>query len=526
MRKGLTALILTLCLIILAVPGSAALTKTEWVDGDYNYVKWNGTGSTTYTIPGGVTNLYVLVVAGGGGGGGATNNYGGAGGGGAGGVNYTEALTVAPDEEISISVGDGGAGGGAGADGTNGTASSFGVVTAVGGGGGAKYTGSGAKTGLGGGSGGGGTTTGGGGPGTEGQGNNGGGSGSGQSGGGGGAGSTGSAGSGGAGGDAVTHLGVTVGGGGGGGTRTIYAGGYGGTGGGRGGGSNGVPTAGTDETGGGGGGGRGYNSNTAGAKGGSGVVIIKYLSIDAPTADFSANITEGEYPLTVAFTDESTNDPTSWEWSWGDGTDNSNSQNPEHTYSSPGSYTVSLTATNEAGSDTETKNDYITVNYVPPIAQFSVNNTNGYAPLTIAFIDESTYLITDYSWNIDNSGGAEYTGNSCTHTYTTPGTYTVKLTVSNPAGEDSEIKMGLITVFSSSPTTRPTTAPTTAPTTTAVPESLDETMAHVQELLPNFINMVSSALSGFLIIGVVMVVIGLFANLKGVLFRLLRRRKW
>lgn len=79
-----------------------------------------------------------------------------------------------------------------------------------------------------------------------------------------------------------------------------------------------------------------------------------------PVADFSGNPTSGPAPLTVYFTDLSSNDPTSWSWSFGDG-GSSEAQNPSHIYTSVGSKTVSLTATNQYGSDTETKTNYITV---------------------------------------------------------------------------------------------------------------------------------------------------------------------
>ncbi len=81
---------------------------------------------------------------------------------------------------------------------------------------------------------------------------------------------------------------------------------------------------------------------------------------DPPVADFSGSPTSGDYPLTVNFTDLSTNSPTSWDWDFGDG-GTSTAQNPSHEYTAAGTYTVSLTATNSCGSDTETKTDYITV---------------------------------------------------------------------------------------------------------------------------------------------------------------------
>ena len=73
-----------------------------------------------------------------------------------------------------------------------------------------------------------------------------------------------------------------------------------------------------------------------------------------PVADFVGTPTSGTAPLTVTFTDQSTNSPTAWSWNFGDG-GTSTAQNPSHTYTAAGTYTVSLTATNAGGSDTETK---------------------------------------------------------------------------------------------------------------------------------------------------------------------------
>jgi PKD repeat protein len=80
-----------------------------------------------------------------------------------------------------------------------------------------------------------------------------------------------------------------------------------------------------------------------------------------PVADFSANRTIGYASMTVQFTDLSTSTPTSWDWDFGDGTPHSGDQNPVHVYTKSGMFSVTLVATNEAGSDTETKTNCITV---------------------------------------------------------------------------------------------------------------------------------------------------------------------
>jgi PKD repeat protein len=85
-----------------------------------------------------------------------------------------------------------------------------------------------------------------------------------------------------------------------------------------------------------------------------------------PVADFSGSPTSGGRPLTVQFTDLSSGSITSWAWDFGDnGT--SSLQNPSHTYTESGRFTVSLTVSNPYGADTRVRNDYITVGIVPDI---------------------------------------------------------------------------------------------------------------------------------------------------------------
>ncbi len=77
-----------------------------------------------------------------------------------------------------------------------------------------------------------------------------------------------------------------------------------------------------------------------------------------PVANFVGSPTSGIIPLTVQFTDQSTG-ATSWSWNFGD-SGTSTVQNPSHTYTTAGNYTVTLTAANAYGSDSETKTNYIT----------------------------------------------------------------------------------------------------------------------------------------------------------------------
>ena len=77
-------------------------------------------------------------------------------------------------------------------------------------------------------------------------------------------------------------------------------------------------------------------------------------------ADFTANNINVCLGSSIIFSDNSTGNPTSWVWNFGDG-NSSTLQNPTHTYSSPGTYNVSLTVSDGATTDTETKTSFITV---------------------------------------------------------------------------------------------------------------------------------------------------------------------
>ncbi len=84
----------------------------------------------------------------------------------------------------------------------------------------------------------------------------------------------------------------------------------------------------------------------------------------APVAEFTGSPTSGTTPLNVNFTSLATGTISTWAWTFGDG-GTSNAVNPSHTYTTAGSYNVSLTVTGPGGMDTETKNGYVTVNDPP-----------------------------------------------------------------------------------------------------------------------------------------------------------------
>jgi YVTN family beta-propeller protein len=189
-------------------------------------------------------------------------------------------------------------------------------------------------------------------------------------------------------------------------------------------------------------------SNANGTDSKLGTINVSTRPPVLPVADFSTNLTSGYAPLTVQFTDLSKN-ATSWNWNFGDGA-NSTQRNTTHTYSAAGIYTVKETASNADGKDTEIKTNSIAVGspLQVPVADFSASKTTGNAPLTVSFTDKSTGKPTSWKWNFGD-GSPLTTKYNPTYTYSKAGIYTVKETVSNAAGKDTEIKTNYITVKSS-----------------------------------------------------------------------------
>jgi PKD repeat protein len=174
----------------------------------------------------------------------------------------------------------------------------------------------------------------------------------------------------------------------------------------------------------------------------------------APVASFSATPTKGTSPLTVAFTDASTGTgPLTYAWDFGDGM-TSTEQNPSHTFTVAGRFTVKLTVTSAVGSTTATRRNYITVNRPPaPVPAFVASATTGTAPLAVQFTDRSTGSPTSWKW--DFGDGTTSTEQNPSHTYTKAGQYTVKLTATNDGGSKTATYRKFITVTWNAATTAP-----------------------------------------------------------------------
>ena len=205
----------------------------------------------------------------------------------------------------------------------------------------------------------------------------------------------------------------------------------------------------------------------------SGCITVTDPPPGVPTADFTATPTSGNHPLAVAFNDASNGTVDSYAWDFGDG-GSSAAQNPFHTYTAAGSYTVTLTVSNVSGSDTATCGACITVSDPPPpapTADFTATPTSGETPLTVAFTDASSGIVDSYAWDFGDGGSSS--AQSPPHTYTAAGSYDVSLTVSNTGGSDTNTCVGCIVV------TDPPPPPPEVPTAnfSATPTSGDTPLA-------------------------------------------------
>ena len=139
----------------------------------------------------------------------------------------------------------------------------------------------------------------------------------------------------------------------------------------------------------------------------------------APVANFTATPTSGTFPLTVNFTDTSTNTPTSWAWDFGDGSPIVTDQSPQYIYDiDAGIFTVTLTVTNAGGSDEEIKIGYITVNAIAPtITTQPVSQTVALSSnVTFSVVAVATPPLTDltYQWQKGDVNIAGATSSSLT----------------------------------------------------------------------------------------------------------------
>lgn len=190
----------------------------------------------------------------------------------------------------------------------------------------------------------------------------------------------------------------------------------------------------------------------ANASGADSIVKTNYITVancPAPVAVFSATDTTLCIGDCIAFTDQSTGNPSTWSWQFNGATPNSSSvQNPTGIcYNTAGSYTVRLIVSNASGSDTVIYTALVDVaSCTGPQANFAATSTNVCAGQCIGFVNQSSGA-TSYQWTFQGGTPATSTSaNPSTVCYATAGTYDVQLIAFNGPNRDTLLLTDYITV--------------------------------------------------------------------------------
>ncbi|HZM03226.1 MAG TPA: choice-of-anchor tandem repeat GloVer-containing protein [Candidatus Saccharimonadales bacterium] len=171
--------------------------------------------------------------------------------------------------------------------------------------------------------------------------------------------------------------------------------------------------------------------------------IYRSFVATPPTVAFTATPTNGAQPLTVQFspasTDSANNTLTNWLWNFGDGSTNatSTSQNPSHTYTTNGAFTVTLMAFDSQGAPANGVGNS-TIVVTGNSAQFTASTTNGIMPLLVQFSgpsqDSAGNVITSWNWDFGNNSTSTFQQPETTYVSTKSKTFSPKLTVTNSLG--------------------------------------------------------------------------------------------
>jgi PKD repeat protein len=165
----------------------------------------------------------------------------------------------------------------------------------------------------------------------------------------------------------------------------------------------------------------------------------------SPTATFTLPGGAAPVGVPVSFNAAGSSDPnsggsiSSYAWDFGDGKSGSGTT-PSHAYAKPGTYTVSLTVTDNYGLTSQSISHQIKV-LTPPSADFIVRTGHPAAGVSLRFdaapSTDPSGPILDYAWRFgDSSTGS---GATATHAYSRPGSYTVTLTITDNSGQTASV---------------------------------------------------------------------------------------
>ncbi|MCK4424208.1 PKD domain-containing protein, partial [Candidatus Bathyarchaeota archaeon] len=176
-------------------------------------------------------------------------------------------------------------------------------------------------------------------------------------------------------------------------------------------------------------------------------VALKIISNRSPTAAFTYKAKTAYSGEAIRFDASASFDPdgyiTSYFWTFGDGT-NATDIIVTHVYADDGSYMVTLTVTDDDGANASSTAAKTVLNR-PPVASFTESATTVFAGEVIQFNASASYdpdgSIVSYTWNFGDDNITTSFTTTINHTYTTPGTYNVTLTVTDDDGlTDDKVK--------------------------------------------------------------------------------------
>ncbi|MBK6994277.1 MAG: PKD domain-containing protein [Lewinellaceae bacterium] len=157
-----------------------------------------------------------------------------------------------------------------------------------------------------------------------------------------------------------------------------------------------------------------------------------------PIASFATNVTQNVLTL-----NNISSNATSFLWDFGDGA-TSTASNPSHTYSAPGSYTVTLTAFGLCPSTTQSM--VVEIAGQLPLAAFQISQNEGCSPFTVQFTDHSIGDPTSWYWEFPGGDPSTSTAENPIITYNSPETYSATLTIENIFGQNTSVQNAILTI--------------------------------------------------------------------------------
>ena len=155
-----------------------------------------------------------------------------------------------------------------------------------------------------------------------------------------------------------------------------------------------------------------------------------------PTAAFTPTCTNLSCSVDGSASSDSDGTVASYAWDFGDGGTGTGAT-ATHVYATAGQYTITLTVTDNQGATNAVTHTVAVLANVPPTAAFTPTCTNLSCSVDGSASSDSDGTVASYAWNFGDGGTA--TGATATHAYTSPGQFTISLTVTDNQGATNAV---------------------------------------------------------------------------------------